>query len=154
MNVLTAAESLGETAVSTATKPMLPWILLGAMLAGCLCVGAGMYLGYELANGRNAKEWSDLKDAQAVALKAKTDAYVAANARGDEIAGKFETLLKNIKIENKTFNSTVRTEVEKAVYTTCILPDTGTDLLQKHATAANLRLMMQVPPPLDLKAPK
>ena len=126
---------------ATITKAMVPWLLLGGLVALAGTGGAGLYYGAKIADAAHAKEILDLKNAHIHALQARTDQYLAAVARGDEVANRFEAALLQLKIENKTFNNEVIREVEKVVYTDCRLPDSGSDLLSRQVDAVNLRVL-------------
>lgn len=126
---------------ATVTRATLPWLLLGAMVALVGTGGAGMYYGKKIADADHAATILDLKNAHIHALQARTDQYLQAVARGDEVANRFEKALQSIKIENKTFNNEVQREIEKVVYTDCRLPDSGADLLSKQVDAVNMRLL-------------
>lgn len=126
---------------ATITKAMLPWILLGGVLALAGTGGAGMYYGAKIADANHADEILALKNAHIHALQARTDQYLEAVKRGDDVANRFETALRELKVENKTFNNEVIREVEKVVYTDCRLPDSGADLLGRQVDAVNLRVL-------------
>ncbi len=134
------SDVLGATAV-TATRPLLPWFILAAVLALGSAGAAGMYGGYEIANARYARDREALQQAQTDALTAKSEALELANKRGDETAGQFLTALKDMRVVNTTVNNEVRKETEKLIYTDCKLPDSGADLLKRHRDAVNLRLL-------------
>lgn len=127
--------SLGISGVSAG------WFTAAALLALIMAGGSGMYFGYEIASARADERIQVLKDAQIDALTAKNDQLLAEQRRANEIASRFEATLKGIRIENKTFNNEVRVEREKLVYTDCVVPDSGVDLLNRHIDAANLRLL-------------
>lgn len=133
--------TVGKAALPWLGSVGLPWILLACVMALAGTGSAGMYLGYEIAAGRHASDVAALKDAQIEALKVRTDQYLGAIARGDEIANRFEQSLANIRIENKTFTTEVVKETEKQVYIDCKLPETGMDLLRRRIDAANARIL-------------
>jgi uncharacterized protein YpuA (DUF1002 family) len=122
-------------------KAAFPWLVAACVMALSATGLAGMYGGYEIAQGRHAADQIALAQAQAVALSQAADRLREARGRGDEIADRFEGKLDNIKIENKTFNNETRVETEKLVYTDCKLPDTGADLLKRHVDSVNARLL-------------
>ena len=79
--------------------------------------------------------------AQIEALQARTDQYLEAVKRGDQVAGDFYDALRNMRVVNTTINQEVRRETEKLVYTDCRLPDSGADLLGRKVDAVNMRLI-------------
>lgn len=123
------------------SKALSPWLIVASVLAISVTGVAGMYAGYEIANARHARAVSELKDAQIAALKARTDQYLEAVSRGDQVAGDFYDALRNIKVVNTSITQEVRREVEKLVYTDCRLPDSGADLLSKKVDEINMRLL-------------
>jgi len=137
-----------EAAAGAATRYTLPWLgkialpwILAALAVLLLGVGTtGMYFGAQIEAGRNAKVLLEIKDAHIAALKTRTDQYLGAIARGDEIADRFVARLDSLKIENKTFNNQFKTEVERQVYIDCPVPDAGIELLQRRIDAANARM--------------
>lgn len=117
------------------------WFVASAVLVLACAGGAGMWGGYEIASSRYSRTISEIKDAHIDALEAKNELLLAEQRRGNEIAQDFLDRLSNIRIENRTFNQQVRVEREKLVYTDCVVPESGVDLLNRHIDATNLRLI-------------
>lgn len=138
---MTIISDVVGVAAGTATRPLLPWFILAAILALSSAGAAGMYGGYEIANARYAKDRQALQDAQIEALTASKEALKIAVTNSSQVAGEFMTALKGIQIVNTTITNEVRKETEKLVYTDCKLPDSGADLLKKNADAVNMRLL-------------
>lgn len=126
------------------SKIMSGWFAAASLLALMISCVAGMYFGYEVASARAQKTISQIKDAQIQALEAKNELLIAEQKRGNEIAERFEDALKNIRIENRTFNNEVRVEREKLIYTDCVMPDSGVDLLNRHVDSVNLQFLGKV----------
>lgn len=119
----------------------LPWILAGWAISLLIAATSGMYGGYEIANARYQKEVVELKDAHIQALQDRTDQYLEAVRRGDQVSNDFFDALRNMKVVNTSITQEVRKEVEKLVYTDCRLPDSGVDLLKKKVDSVNMRLL-------------
>ena len=49
--------------------------------------------------------------------------------------------LSNIRVVNTTIRQTLKQETEKLIYTTCVLPDEGVDLLNGHINEVNMILV-------------
>ena len=132
----TVSELIGD-ATSTASKPLLPWFIAVAVVLLATSGLSGMYAGYEIANGRFAKDKLDMAAANTEAMRAKDAALQAAYANSNEVSDNFMKALKSIRIVNKTFNNEVQREVQKLVYTDCKLPDSGMAILSQHISAIN-----------------
>lgn len=117
------------------------WLVAAALIALSMAGAAGMYGGYEISSARHERDMQALKDSQISALAAKNEQLLAEQRRGNEIAQNFLAALGDIHVENKTYNREVRVEREKLIYTDCVVPDSGVDLLNRHIDAANLRLL-------------
>lgn len=127
--------------LDTATKPLLPWLLLAAVMGMAATGSAGLYGGYEIATARYQKDQITLKEAQAEALTAKNEALGQAILRGDATSGVLLAAIKDIRVVNTTIHTRVQKETEKLIYTDCKVPATGIDLLQNHIDEVNLRLV-------------
>jgi hypothetical protein len=57
--------------------------------------------------------------------------------RRNQIASVFEDKLDNLHIVNTTINRTVKTELQKQIYTDCKLPDSGVALINNNADLLN-----------------
>lgn len=132
----------------------VPWILLVLVMAAAGIGGVSMYLGYEIAAGRHARDMAQVKESQIQALKIRTDQYLGAVDRGNEIADKFERALSNIRIENKTFKTEILKETQQQVYIDCKVPESGTELLRKRIEAANARIKQGVLEPEPVEIPR
>lgn len=152
----TVSELVGDVA-STAAKPMLPWLIAIGVFVLALAGLSGMYAGYEIANGRFAKDQLAMAAANTTALQAKDAALQAAYANSNEVSDTFLKALKSIRIVNKTFNNEVQREVQKLVYTDCKLPDSGMAILSQHISAINSKFDLDnlkpvpAPPKKDAK---
>lgn len=129
------------TATTAAKRTFLPWLILAAVLALGATGVSGMYLGYEIATGRYAKEREALQTAQLEAMQAKGEALALANKRGDEVAITFLDALKGIRIVNTTINKEVHKEKEQLIYTDCNVPASGAALLHKNVDSVNMKLL-------------
>lgn len=125
----------------TIRRAMFPWLIAGALAAAMAVGGAALYGGYEIASARHARQMLALQQAQNQALEAKNQLLLQAQARADEIAGRFQTALDQLRVVNKTFNNEIHREVEKTVYTDCKLPQTGAALLNQHVDAVNAAIL-------------
>jgi hypothetical protein len=133
-----AAESLLG---STVSKSSTPWIILAVVL-GLFTAGAvGAYLGYHYGTGQAAADKAQMLQAFNTALQQSEARRKDEEVRGTQVVKTFLARLDNIKIVNRTYNSTLQKETEKLVYTDCKVPDSGVDLLNKHITDANLILI-------------
>lgn len=61
----------------------------------------------------------------------------AEQKRADWNADLVERKLGKLRVTNTTINNEVRREVEKTIYTNCVVPDTGADILRRAVTEAN-----------------
>lgn len=129
------------TASSAAKKAILPWLFLAGIMALGASGATGMYAGYEIAAGRHAEDQKKLLEATAQTSEALKEALKEARQRGDEATGVFLAELRGMKVVNTTINKEVQTEVQKLVYTDCVLPDSGVELLQRHVDMVNMRLL-------------
>lgn len=129
------------TASSAVKKTVLPWLVLAAVLALGTSGTAGMYAGYEIATGRHAEDQKKILEATAQTSEALKEALKESRQRGDEATGVFLAELRGMKVINTTINKEVQTEVQKLIYTDCVLPDSGVELLQRHVDEVNLRLL-------------
>lgn len=139
MNALTDI-ALG-TASSAASKAIVPWLCLAAIMALGSAGAAGMYAGYEVANARYADEQKKLLVAFAEASTAQKEALKESRRRGDEATGMFLQELRAMTIVNTTINKEVQREIQRTVYTDCKLPDSGAALLIQHVDDVNLKLL-------------
>ncbi len=112
------------------------WLLL-ALVAGLL----GIYVGVQYEAGQAAIEREALKDAYATALQEANARRAEAQARGTLVERDFIGRLSDLKIVNTTIHQTLKQETQKLVYTNCVLPDAGIDLVNQHIDAVNLRLL-------------
>lgn len=129
------------TASSATKKAALPWLLLSVLIAIGTAGTAGLYGGYEIATARHMADQQKLVEAYAEAANAQKAALQQAIARGNESSTEFLKELRGMRIVNTTINKEVQTEVQKLIYTDCVLPDSGVDLLQRHVNEVNLRLL-------------
>ena len=113
-----------------------------AQLLGLFTAGAvGAYLGYHYGTGQAAADKAQMAQAYNTALQESEARRKDEEVRGTQVVKNFLARLDNIKIVNRTYNSTMQKETEKLVYTDCKVPDSGVDLLNKHITDANLILI-------------
>lgn len=86
--------------------------------------------------GRHEQSQSDalLSAKEQAAMQVKIDAETA---RRNDISQKFEDKLDNLHITNTTINRTVKTELQKQIYTDCKLPDSGVALINNNAALLN-----------------
>lgn len=127
--------------LDTATKPLLPWLLLAAVMGMAASGAAGLYGGYEIATARYQKDQIALQEAHAETLNAKNEALGEAILRGNASSGYLLAAIRDIRVVNTTIHTRVQKETEKLVYTDCKVPATGIDLLQNHVDEVNLRLV-------------
>jgi hypothetical protein len=145
---MSVAGDVAGAAVSRFAVPWLgsigwPWIIAALTLVISGTGVAGLYFGAQIEKGRTAGLLLEIKQAHIDVLKARTDQYLGAVARGNEVADRFEAALKGVRIEHKTFATEVRREVEKQIYIDCKLPESGIELLRKRIEAANAQILGQ-----------
>jgi hypothetical protein len=129
------------TASSATKKAILPWLILAGVMALGASGASGMYAGYEIATARHADDQKKLLQASADTADALKEALKEARQRGDDATGVFLEELRGMRVVNTTINKEVQTEVQKLVYTDCVLPDSGVELLQRHVDMVNMRLL-------------
>lgn len=66
--------------------------------------------------------------------------------RQETWAKRFESRLANLRVEHRTINNEVRRELEKTVYTDCVVPDSGRLLLSRSIDSSNAAIASHVPP--------
>ena len=114
------------------------WLLV-SIISGLL----GVYAGVQYEAGQAAIAVGNLKDSYAAALQQAEARRAEAAARGNLVEKDFMGRLSNLKITNTTIHQTLKQETQKLVYTSCVLPDEGIDLLNKHINEVNLRLVSE-----------
>jgi hypothetical protein len=137
---------LGDIESTVIAPASAPWIVAISLMVLAATGGSGLYFGALIERGRSAKEISALKDEQIRSITFATELWKQSQARSDMVSGKFEDLLKNIKVENKTVVNEVKQEVQREVYIDCKLPDSGIDLLRRQVNMANTRIIEGPPP--------
>lgn len=142
---MSAVDDVVKAGVSRFALPWLgsvgwPWLIAALVMVVSGTGVAGLYFGAQIERGRTAGTLLAIQNAHIETLKVRTDQYLGAISRGDEIANRFENSLKALRIENKTFNTEVVREVEKQVYIDCKVPQSGMDLLKRRIEAANAQI--------------
>lgn len=74
---------------------------------------------------------------EAAQIEAQHEAQVATDKRTNVIAGQFAKAIAGLKDNNAAVNAKVLNELSQAVYTQCVLPDSGRLLLDSSADSLN-----------------
>ena len=74
---------------------------------------------------------------EAAQVKAQHEAQVAEDKRTNTIAARFAKAIADLKVNNAATNAKVLNELAQAVYTQCVVPDSGRVLLDSSADALN-----------------
>lgn len=98
-------------------------------LSGIL-LGSGFYAGKKWTMADWNKEKVQLLQAQAKADKKKQIEY-------DDLSGRLQAALQSVEIVERVVNRNIIREVEKPVYRDCIVPETGTGLINKSTDQLN-----------------
>jgi hypothetical protein len=108
--------------------PILKYVFVVVLVVGAL---GGMY-----TYGQHVQKTTDTvaQQKEVIALQAQIKTETD---RRIQISDDFMTKLDNIKIVNTTINNTLPKEIQKTVYTTCKLPDSGVQLLQNNIQQLN-----------------
>lgn len=57
--------------------------------------------------------------------------------RLDDVSDRLQTALSNVRVETKYIDRVITKEIEKPIYTQCVLPDTGKVILNDNAERLN-----------------
>lgn len=57
--------------------------------------------------------------------------------RYDDVSSRLQDALSNVRVETKYVDRVITKEIEKPIYSACVLPDTGKVILNDNATRLN-----------------
>lgn len=104
--------------------------------------------GFGFGSAWKVNEWKHEADA-VVQERAQAAAQAAEDARMAKIAAGFGAVLTAMKASKAKSDEKVTLELSKAVYTQCVLPDSGRVLLNSNANDVNTILGLSSPMPTD-----
>lgn len=130
-----------DAGIVTVRKKMWPYFVIAALVAVLGAGTSGLYIGYQVADAKNSDERLQMASAFNAAMVEKEARRQEAEKRSQLVEGTFMTALNGLKGANKASLVAVMEETKKAIYDTCKVPDSGTDMLNDRIDSINADIL-------------
>ena len=101
--------------------------------------GSGIYFGYQAATSEYNAERAELIEQQKTALEEKERQRMELERRSFEVQTGFIASLEALRNSYPALQRAVVDEVRNEIYTTCVVPVSGQNLLRENIKKANAR---------------
>lgn len=109
-------------------SPFVKWALVAALIAG--------YSWFWYNQGHNARDRQALQE-QVAAQEAADKKRQEVQDRLDDVSERLQNALNNVRVETRYIDRVITKEIEKPIYRECVVPDTGTTILNDNADRLN-----------------
>ena len=115
------------------------WIFFVSMIGLAGASGSGLFFGYQAASAKYLAEKAELVEEQKQALEEKERQRVEFERKSFEVQAGFIANLEALRATYPALQRAVLDEVKQEIYSTCIVPMTGQELLRQNVKKANER---------------
>jgi hypothetical protein len=119
------------------------WMVVAAAIVVLSSLGGGFYGGWSM---RGDKETA----ARVEEVQKYQRLYEAEKLRADTATEQFSTQMQAFRNEARKLNRELRNELTNAVYTQCVLPPSGSVLIQRSVGTANKQISDSGGPPAEV----